>query len=400
VPADTSPSRRDFCKRARRVVGFAALRGAAPAAALLLAACPKSEEEATLVLQDGYGFAWDSLSHRISYLRAGVSEPATGGDGGNGDAAFSAELGLIGGPFSTGEILPDAPAYRLAWRRVRSGALAVAYGESSLSVGPPGLAQATVTLDAAASDAPAGLPGIASSEQIAVVLRGLTLDTSVPQVPGFPAAYDPADGWTPKGMGAGVSAARRASSGTIEFDVWVRFEPGPLDRPDMNAAVPFAVVGATLEWTLVGWEDGSLLPLRADGRAFYVSDPPYSEIPEIDAALRTVAVQAGEGRSLALPLLRSWDLRLNRTLGEEGRYLRAWDAGIADFGYSADDGLASLLFDAYASHSSAFEEGDLELEFSAEAAILLLDDEEAVVETGVVEGLAPEVGIFDQAVGD
>ena len=100
--------------------------------------------------------------------------------------------------------------------------------------------------------------------------------------------------------------------------------------------------------------------------------------------------------ALGIPLLRTWDFELNRSIGEEGRYLRAFSAGVEDFSYDPDTGEAVAIVEAYCSIRSTFEEGDLDVEFVADVDLLQVDDRSATTASGWASGAEEAAGVFDQ----
>ena len=337
------------------------------------------------MLWEGYGYSWDFLSHRLSYLRAGVA-PAESG-------AVEAQLGIIGGPWSTGALLVDQPSYSLRWREVKSRYLRTAYREWAMTIPPEGRAVEIVRLDFAE------LGFLGQGLQV-VALQGVEWETDIPQSTDFPQSYDPADGWTPQGFGAGVELLGSDAEG-VELLLWSHFKPGPLDRQDMNEAVPHAQVGAVLRFLLLEMTpqaDPVFTAGKLDAQTYYVIDPPNTPHPEIPVEQRTLAIEGEPGLSFAVPLLQSWDFEFNRTLGEEGRYLREFRAGIEAFEYEASEARAEIVIDGFASLSSLIEEGDLEVEFSAEVGLLQWQDAEASHQAVHIEGSSETLGSFDQLI--
>lgn len=350
---------------------------------LCTSACGSDPQRA--VLWEGFGYSWDLLSHRVAYLRAGVEAAAPG--------EVTAQLGIIGGPWSTGETLTDQPSYLLRWREVESRYLRSAHREWAMTVPPEGSAVEIVRLDFVEL-------GFLGRGVHAIALAGVEWDSNIPQSAEFPEDYDPSDGWTPQGFGAGVEVLSSDDVG-LELLLWSHFKPGPLDRDDMNAAVPHAQVGAVLRFLLLElapeaepvWTAGHL-----DAQAYYAIDPPNTPHPPIPEQDRSMTLEGQPDRSFAIPLLQSWDFELNRSLDSEGRYLRQFSAGIESFDYSAADGRADLLVDGFASLSSLLEEGDLEVEFSADVGLLQWQDDEATERAATLEGTSDELGRFDQVV--
>jgi len=350
---------------------------------LSTSACGSDPQRA--VLWDGFGYSWDLLSHRIAYLRAGVA-PAEPG-------LVEAQLGIVGGPWSTGDLLVDQPSYLLRWREVESRYLRTAYREWAMTIPAEGSAVEMVHLDFAEL-------GFLGDGVQAIALQGVEWDTDIPQSPEFPESYDAADGWTPQGFGAGVELLGSDELG-LDLLLWSHFKAGPLDREDMNEAVPHAQIGATLRFLLLELApqaDPVFTAAQLEAQAYYVIDPPNTPHPPIPQAERTLTIEGQPGRSFAVPLLQSWDFELNQSLGEEGRYLREFSAGIEAFEYEASEASAEIVVDGIVSLSSLLEEGDLEVAFSATVGLLQWQDEDATHQAASLEGSSEELGRFDQVV--
>ena len=337
------------------------------------------------VLWEGFGYSWDLLSHRIAFLRAGVAP--------QGPEAVEAQLGIIGGPWSTGGMLTDQPSYLLRWREVESRYFRTAARDWAMTIPAGGLQMETVRLEF-------NELGFLGSGSYAVALQGVEWDTDIPQTEDFPGDYNPADGWTPQGFGAGVEFLSSDEEG-VELSLWSHFKAGPLDREDMNEAVPFAQVGATLRFLLfemLPQAEPVFTPGVLEASAYYPIDPPNTPHPNIPEEERRMMIQGQPGRSFGIPLLQSWDFVLNRSLNEEGRYLREFRAGVESFQYEAEAAQAEIVVDGFASLSSLIEEGDLEVEFRAEVGLLQWEDEDAVHVPAVLEGASDTLGQFDQVV--
>ena len=67
----------------------------------------------------------------------------------------------------------------------------------------------------------------------------------------------------------------RREAGDYVFDVQAIFEAGPSDREDMNGALPYVQVEATIAWTLVSF-NGNLDSARLYETQEMASTPPYS----------------------------------------------------------------------------------------------------------------------------
>ena len=337
------------------------------------------------MLWQGFGYSWDLLSHRIAYLRAGVAEDAPG--------SITAQLGIVGGPWSTGDVLADQPSYMLRWREVTSRYLRSSHREWAMTIPAEGAAVEIVRLDFAEL-------GFLGKGTHAIALQGVEWDTDIPQSADFPADYDPADGWTPQGFGAGVEVLSTDDAG-FELLLWSHFKPGPLDRDDMNAAVPHARIGAVLRFLLLELDpvsDPVFTSGHLEAQTYYAIDPPNTPHPPIAEAERSLTVEGQPGHSFAIPLLQSWDFELNASLDEEGRYLREFRAGVEDFEYDAQSGRADFLLDGFVSLASLLEEGDLEVEFSADVGLLQWQDEDASDQALSLSGTSDVLGRFDLVV--
>ena len=340
------------------------------------------------MLWNDFGYAWENLNHRVAYLRAGAS-PA-------GEGEVRAELGIIGGPWSSGDVLFDAPSYHLGWTTVNSRHLVAAYYTTELTIGPSGVASEAVTVP---------LSDVRKEAFYAVGIAGVDFVTDVPQADDYPdETYDPAHGWVPQGFGVDV-APGSLTADTLEVTVAAHFKPGLLerpgefgDRPDMNAASPFATVGATVRWYVLAPSKATWAETSVDVYAYYEVDPPRTPHPPIDEALREATIQGRPGPAVGVPVVAAWDFVLSESLDEEGRYLRAFSAGIESWDYDAEAGTADVLFDAYCSIESQLEEGDLEVRFTATAGLLQIDDDDAVVTPGFVSGTSDDTGEFDRVV--
>jgi len=334
----------------------------------------------------GFDYEWEFLSHRISYLRAQVADP-------DDEGVIQAQAGIIGGPFSLNPAAPEGVRYSLGWARVTSTHVRAHYGTMELDIGPTGRAEATISLDRAS------LP---EADRYVVAIQGLLLDTDVPQGQEFPEEYDPIDGWTPQALGAGVDLpgsepAPLPAGGNVEVDGtgegdllvrgWLEFKPGPLDRELMNEAMEFATIGGQLHYVVIGVDDAQLTTGLLETGAYYsISGSPYTDIPPLAEVDRRLSLQGQAGLPLAMPLLHSFRVELNRELGGEGRYLRALALEVESFEYSAGTGAAELTLDAYCSHSSLIEEGDLQVEFRARLGLLQVNDHDGTLERGSLQG--------------
>ena len=348
---------------------------------LLSAAMGCGQPPAPVSLWGGFDYSWERISHRVSFFESGLGEPSP-------DGSFTMDLGMIGGPWSLGTALPESVNYRAPWWWIQSDSLQAHYAQLTLSIGPSGLAREDVVIDMQAV-------GLDSKSVVTVALAGLRWDMDVPQVKEFPSNYDAAEGWTPQVLGAGIDDVA-VSDGMLTFSVWLEFLPGPLDRQDMNEAMPFLTIGGSLSYVVLA-ADGALTEAEVQASAWYLIDPPNSDIPAIEAEQRTVVIDGQDGLPIGVPVIRSFRFVLNREIDGGGRYLRSLSSAVESFEYSAASGQATVVMDAYCSHSSVLEEGDLQVEYSADIGLLQLADGEASVLSGARSGAAA-VGPFTEYV--
>lgn len=339
-------------------------------------------EDQWISVWEGHSYSWRDLSHRIAFLRAGVDLPAE-------DGSFAADLGILGGSWADGRNYRDHPSYSLGYSQIRSEELVGWYDEVPLVIGPDGRAEASIDIDLAALDLP-------RRSRWAVALRGICMDMDVPFLPGYDGSYTGDEGWTPQGFGARVSPLTIADKEqTASFVASIHFAPGRLDRVHHNEALEFAQVNARIRYALLGFNEGFVQPGLLQASAFYESQgEAHSDIEEIAEAERRLGISGQAGMPVALPLLRGFDFEFNATTGEDkpGRYLRQWAAQIEDFAYDPGTGVADVLIDGYASHSSAIQEGDLEVDFQAEVDLLQLSDAETEVLRSNVQGEQTTLG--------
>lgn len=357
-----------------------------PAPADCAASSPSGAvDDGWVVLWDGHGYRWERLSHRISFLRAGVDLP--GDDGG-----FDGRMGLVGGPWSDGRAGADQPSFDLGYSHLRADGLSARYGSVGLQIGPDGEGSRTVVLDL--DDL-----GIDGRQTYAIALSGICLQTDVPLAEGYDGGYDSGDGWTPSALGAGLSPAQ-VDGGQLVFDASLRFEAGTLDRKKMGEAVPFAQVDGVVGYVVLALDEAAVTAGRIDASGFYPSEgKSYTDIPPLPEEDRRLSLQGLPGRPVGAPLLRSWDIALNESDADRrGRYLRAWSARVEDFTYEPRTGVAEILADGYASHSSVLQEGDLEVRFSAEIDLLQTSGADDELLRGLARGSQDSLGAWDHPV--
>ncbi|MDP2312666.1 MAG: hypothetical protein Q8P41_07160 [Pseudomonadota bacterium] len=323
---------------------------------LFLLACAPGDPE---LLLTGWQYEWETLSHRISYLRVGVED----------DSSLS--LGLIGGDWSTGSTFTDLPFYRVRYQRVVAPGLRVVRGTAALQVGPEPDGSTTLVLDG--TELPEG-------DTLVAVIDGFTLDTSGPQAEGYPEDYDPAFGYASNGFGLALGDPERDGTDVrVPVDAIVRW--GPQDRENMNAAIPYAVTAVTVDVALLAF-DGDLEVLPVDAAADYPFDPPYTDQAPMEAP---VAFEGGAREGFVA--WRSFDLLANVEGPDagEGDYLRAFGTELVPTG--ADAGGFDGAVTATMSTSSAIEFTELTAGFSGE--LVRVGAADVVAEHFLVSGQHP-----------
>ena len=339
-------------------------------------------EDQWISIWEGHSYSWKDLSHRIAFLRAGVDIPAE-------DGSFVADLGILGGSWADGRNYRDHPSYSLGYSRIRSEELVGWYDEVPLVIGPDGRAESTIDVDLAALDLPLRSHWV-------VALRGICMDMDVPFLQGYEGTYTGDEGWTPRGFGASLSPLTITDKEqTASFVASIHFTPGRLDRVHHNEALEFAQVDTRIRYALIGFNEGFVQPGLLQTSAFYESHGGvHTDIEPIPEAERRLEIRGQTDMPVALPLLRGFDFEFNATTGEDkpGRYLREWSAQIEQFSYEPSTGVADVLIDGYASHISAIQEGDLEVDVQVEVDLLQLADTEAEVLRDSVQGEQTTLG--------
>lgn len=329
---------------------------------------------------------WERLNHRISQL--GFLRAA-----GSGECAVDAwDLTFVGGDFTTGGVATDEAEIGFDWVDV-----AFAAGEAAAIRVPietlvrPG---GTVSGVLALTD---GETGLGEFEHVVAVIGGFRLDTDSPQPDTYPEEYDPALGYTSRGLGFDVEASREPGSAVIELRWSIRFEHGAtfdgFIRPDMNAAIAHAQSAALLEVIVVASSDPAT---TREVQWLQETEEPYRATterePAVDVSLRTLEL-SGSGDATGVAALSAFQFRLypdaacsadrdcdqGDTCGADGEcvlpfgppgdYVRQLATGVEVVGVDETTGAATVVVDGYASTASeAFAFRPLEHNFSARVA--------------------------------
>ena len=284
----------------------------------------------------GWNHQWGLLSHRISLVRVKAGE-----DG-------SAESGILGGDWSTGESWSDDVNVRVHQQSVTTSALEFTSGEVSITVGPEG--EATVPIPDAAGDY--------------VVLQGFEIDTDLPLIDnpeGEIPDYEPRLGFTSRGFGMAINPAESGWEATAT----VRW--GPRDRADMNAAIPLAQTAVTIYWTAITGSP-EVVPVTIEGMQPLAHSPPNSP-------------QTGYTEDLALSghgfiALRSFFLGVDDVDGGDGGdYLRSFGVELAP----SPDGRPPETIAAEILNTSVIELAEMQMTYRADAMWVELDPDTSVV---------------------
>jgi hypothetical protein len=299
------------------------------------------------LVMSGFGLRWDDGSHRVSRWgvvpRIGAEHFPEGCPPGSAlrGAALVAEL--EGGPETRGTGAPGGQVFASyhvvgagttsvppdagTWQGVR-----IVRGSVSLELEAEPEATAPVLFDLASArmrDAPS----------VAVVLDGLELDTDVPQAIGYPTDYDPQDGYSVRGIGAGLEDVRR-EEGALRFTARARFALGRRDRPAMDRAIGGARTRVTVHYAVVALpREPVRSPVTYRERSLCRPDPE-----------QTAVTSTGEPGLPAAPALTRFALDLFPDAEGQGDDVRELSVRIVGFTFDAASGQARLRLEAHASN--------------------------------------------------
>jgi hypothetical protein len=329
------------------------------------------EEPLEQHLWGGWTHHWANLSHRISL--AGIRLDPDG----------TLSSAMVGGDWSTRSADLEDVEYQLVDHQVIGRGWQADHGSTQLNVGPEGGLTDSITTTLADSD---------EYDNIIVVLRGFRIDTRVDQTENYPDNYDPALGYCTRGFGFSLGPPQqRGTDVDFPLEVGLRWAPAgpddPIDRSDMNGAIPFAQTAVQVDWTVLRW-NGELEQHQLSGAVEYPHDPPYSEqLPLQTADLSPTVTPPNSG----VPLITGFDLLLNvRDEGVEGQgeYVRSYGAQALA---SAD----GLQVQTELTNSSIVETAAINIETRLDLAWLSLADPEASYQSTLRSGVH-EVGEFEE----
>ncbi len=311
------------------------------------------------LILSGLGIRWDDGAHRVArwgvYPRIGAEHfpegcPPTsalrgavlvseldGGPGTRGSEAPGAEVLAtyhVVGAGGGGPLPPDAGS----WTGLR-----IARGQETLELEGEPEAEAPVLFDLA-------LARMAGAPAIAVVIDGLELETDVAQPAAYPADYDPADGYSVRGIGARVANVRREGD-DLRFDVAARFALGRREgRPEMNRAIAVARTRATVHFAIVA------LPREPAAGSVAYREQHRGHGDALLAVCRpapsaTALEIEGAPGLVAAPALRSFSVDLFPDEEEAaGDDVRELSIRVAGFGHDEGSGRASMRVEGYATN--------------------------------------------------
>lgn len=307
---------------------------------LTLLACDNAPVH-SLVLT-GWDYDWDMLSHRVALLKVVVRQDST------------ADIGLVGGSYSTGDDATDTALYRVGYADIGIPGAVYTEGAADWTVGPAASGSTTIS-----ATAPEGC-----DHEVAVHLNGFSIDTNVPQSADYPTDYDPALGYTSNGFGF-VLGEPTVTDGSLTVEVTATVRWAAQDRDDMNAAIPFAQTGVSANVLFVCFK-GEIVPSQAGSSASYPWEPPETEQPPMTA---DVAI-TGEKPDGVLAFT-GFDLVADFTNHDgtsAGDYLRSF--GVEVEGSDDGSGTWSGTSTAAITNSSFIEYGQLNASFTADYARL------------------------------
>jgi predicted small lipoprotein YifL len=312
------------------------------------------------------GFRWKALNHRFSAWNQQLDR-----DGDRRCRAETLEVDHVGGDFSDGN--DEVPRLKYGFRE-RTGPgptrVGVARRTIEVSIDTTGVATGSQTL--ARSDL-----NLRNYRDVVALVEGFGFQTDVEQSDAYPDDYDPAQGYTMRGIGASVEAS--ADRETVELDYRLRVEPGTSpDREPHNRAVPHARLQGRLGVLLVGVSD---TPVATGSVAYsYQHDKPAAfEEDDFSPAARgkqLLTLQGDPEAGRGVFGIRSFDIELTpdlacsqdgdcpagetcrddgsctEELGEPGFYLRELTVDLSLESFDESTGEANFLFDGYASNAS------------------------------------------------
>ncbi len=314
---------------------------------------PSFDERActSFVVPTRLGLRWENLNHRISRYAVQLS-PAPG----EACLAERVDTVFIGGDYSTGETLTDIP--HLAWSGLRI-----------VDADPTQLGAARLRLDAVIDARDGGEVSLERSydrdtlkllnyPHVLALVEGIALRTDVDQPDDYPDDYDPAHGYTSRGIGAEVEVLS-LDADSLSLKATLRFAHGTSDRANMNRAMAYALTEAQVDVLLLGLQEA---PLRGGSHSeVEVEVPPFMQDVEVPHGSSVPALFQGDRTvyQAALSGPYGWTgfrFELDPSETEDaGYYIRELSVALAPNSDSADsDGAIGFSLDGYVSNASKF----------------------------------------------
>jgi hypothetical protein len=322
------------------------------------------------------GFAWEALNHRISEYAALMEPP---------EACLPTHVDsrIVGGEFTTGDSvfgISDDALLRFSAREIEAAPeqIGVHRVRVEARMGPEPTFCDRLELDREAIRLQ-GYP------HVEVFVAGFDLSTREPGLPGQEATgYDPALGWTVRGLGARAALDPTSLDGpTLALDWCLRFEPGlAKDRLNLNQALPLARWRGGLDLLVVGVATPDHARRADVGYTLtYPMPEPLQdqEIPPATPAQQALDLPGPPGMGAGLVGFAAFDFLLDpdpacewdedcplgatcdlddtvcrSPLGPPGYYVRELTAGIRLGALDPTTGTLAVAVDGYASNATRF----------------------------------------------
>jgi len=269
--------------------------------------------------------------------------------------ATTLQVGVIGGDFSTGERFTDNPRVHFGFQSVvRNNPKAI--GASRLTLEFELDASSGLTHHVALDRSEHHLLGYA---RIAALIAGFSFRTDVEQNVDYPENYNPAHGYTSRGLGLHVEVTDWTES-TIHLRVDARFEHGTSDREAMNAAIPHAKTAVRVDVLLLGLRKD--IPIHKGGVEYTLMYPlpePLSKdrFEPASEEQQSLVIEGSPGHGAGIYGWTQIDFRMAPSEEEDpegtaGYYVRAFRAALDQKAYDTKTGTALFHLNGYASNAS------------------------------------------------
>ncbi|MGM0556894.1 MAG: hypothetical protein ACQEVA_10995 [Myxococcota bacterium] len=317
----------------------------------------------------GFELHWEWFNHRISYLKMRPADRRK-------CQPEHLEAGFIGGSFSTGAYFEDTPHVSYLYQPITSETpdkMAASRVTLTVEIGPDGKTTGTQQLSR-------DRLALADYDEVVALIEGVSFHTGIEQNTKYPTKYDPANGYTMRGIGAETRISA-LNPEDIELEYMLRFETGiaPDWRPNMNEARNHAVVRGHLDVLLIGLNEA---PTHREQVSYDVAYPEPTfgnrkQTPPNGEMIET-AVNGTPGRSPGFAGLSRWDFdmefpiecddnsdcpggetciedraRCTNKQGPLGDYIKTLQVSVKQTDYDPETGEAGFEVVGYASNSSS-----------------------------------------------